>query len=448
MKFRVAAPKIDVILTNYNINKEEPLMRKVLRVGRDVKARRSRVKELMNLKLSALELDIKLQLIQELIPLGLMHIGEILKEEVKALAGDRYKRNGKPGHVRWTKQWGSVYIGEQKLPILYQRVRDRRKDKEVELTGYKGLQEPHHIDEGLLKKILLGLSCRRYRDCSGAIPEAFSLSPSTVSRRFIRASTKKLKELMERRLDELDIVAIVIDGKSFKDDEMIIALGVTEEGKKVILGFIQAGTENGSVCRDFLNNLLDRGLAIEEGVLCIMDGSKGIRKAVEEIFGSYALIQRCQWHKRENMVDYLPKARQAPFRKLLQRAYEEPTYEGAKRALMRVKRELSLINESAVRSLEEGLEETLTLHRLGLFEKLGKSLKTTNCIESIMALIGQRTDKVDYWRNSNQKQRWLATALLDIEPRLNRIRGYKYLPELRRVIQTELGTKAKEAVAA
>jgi transposase-like protein len=179
-----------------------------------------------------------------------------------------------------------------------------------------------------------------------------------------------------------------------------------------------------------------------------MDGSKGIRKAVEEIFGRYALIQRCQWHKRENVVDYLPKARQAPFRKLLQPAYEEPTYEGAKRALMRVKRELSLINESAVRSLEEGLEETLTLHRLGLFEKLGKSLKTTNCIESIMALIGQKTDKVDYWRNSNQKQRWLATALLDIEPRLNRIRGYRYLPELRTALQMELSIKVKEVVAA
>ena len=115
---------------------------------------------------------------------------------------------------------------------------------------------------------------------------------------------------------------------------------------------------------------------------------------------------------------------------------------------MRVKRELSLINESAVRSLEEGLEETLTLHRLGLFEKLGKSLKTTNCIESIMALIGQKTDKVDYWRNSNQKQRWLATALLDIEPRLNRIRGYRYLPELRTALQMELGIKVKELVAA
>ena len=195
-------------------------------------------KELMrSLSLSDLEMAIKLQLIQELIPLGLMHVGEILTEEVKALAGERYKRNGKPGHVRWTKQWGSVYIGEQKLPIVYQRVRDRRKGREVELTSYKGLQEPQQVDEGLLKRVLLGLSCRRYRDCCEAIPEAFSLSPSTVSRRFIRASTKKLKELMDRRLDTYEIVAIIIDGKSFKDDEMIIAHGVTEEGRKVILGF-------------------------------------------------------------------------------------------------------------------------------------------------------------------------------------------------------------------
>jgi putative transposase len=423
-------------------------MRRVLQVGKDVKARRVKVKELMSLNLSELEMDIKLQLIQELIPLGLMHVGEILKEEVKALAGDRYKRNGMPGHVRWTKQWGSVYIGEQKLPILYQRVRDRKKGKEVKLKSYKTLQEPRQVDDGLLKKILLGLSCRRYEECTEAIPEAFGLTPSTLSRRFIKASTRKLKELMERRLDNYDIVAIIIDGKTFKDDEMIIALGVTIQGKKVILGFIEAGTENASVCKDFLNSLLDRGLNIEEGVLCIMDGSKGIKKAVEEVFGRYTTIQRCQWHKRENVVKYLPKRSQATFRKLLQRAYQEPTYEKVKEALKKVKRKLSLINESAVRSLDEGLEETLTLHRLGLFEKLGKSLKTTNCIESIMALIGQKTDKVDYWRNSNQKQRWLATALLDIEPRLNRIKGYKYLPELRAAIQIELGIKVKEVIAA
>ncbi len=184
---------------------------------------------------------------------------------------------------------------------------------------------------------------------------------------------------MDRRLDTYEIVAIIVDGKSFKDDEMIVALGVTVEGKKVMLGLIQAATENASVCKDFLNGLLDRGLKIEEGVLCVMDGSKGIRKAVEEIFGSHTLIQRCQWHKRENVVDYLPKSHRATWRKKLQRAYEEPTYEGAKMALKTVAKELTIVNESTVRSLEEGLEQTLTLHRLGLFEKLAKSLKTSNC---------------------------------------------------------------------
>jgi putative transposase len=422
-------------------------MRKLLRVGKDVKARRARVKELMKLNIDTLETDVKLQLIQELIPLGLLHVRELLTEEVQALAGERYKRKRTPGHVRWTKQWGSVYIGEQKLPIRYQRVRDRMKDKEVELTSYKCLQEPRRTDEGLLKKILLGLSCRRYQECSEAIPEAFALSPSTVSRRFIRASTKKLRDFMQRRLDAHDIVALIIDGKRFVEDEMIIALGVTLEGRKVLLGFTQAAAENASVCKEFLTSLLERGLRIEEGLLCVMDGSKGIRKAVEEVFGAYALIQRCQWHKRENVLDYLPKGRKAHFKRLLQRAYEQPSYEAAKGALMRVKKELSLLNESAVRSLEEGLEETLTLHRLGLFEKLGTSLKTSNCIESLMSLIGQRTDKVDYWKNSNQKERWLSTALLDIEPRLNRIRGYRYLPELRAAIQRELQIRTNEVIA-
>ena len=199
----------------------------------------------------------------------------------------------------------------------------------------------------------------------------------------------------ERKLDNLDIVAIIIDGKTFKEDKMIIALGITVEGEKVILGFIQAGTENASVCKDFLNDLIERGLKIGEGVLCIMDGSKGLRKAVKNAFERYALVQRCQWHKRENVLKYLPKEMQVSFRKSLQRAYEKSTYKSAKEALNRVKKELSLINESAVKSLEEGLEETLTLHRLGLFDKLGKSLKTTNCIESLMSLIDQKTGKVD-----------------------------------------------------
>ncbi len=189
---------------------------------------------------------------------------------------------------------------------------------------------------------------------------------------------------------------------------------------------------------------MERGLRYEEGLLCVLDGGKGLRAAVERVFGACALVQRCQWHKRENVVSYLPKGQQTRMRRKLQAAYEQPTYEGAKAALGRVRQELALMNRSAVRSLEEGLEETLTLHRLGLFPALGASLKTTNCLESLMALVGQRTDKVDRWRNSDQKQRWVASALLDVEPRLRRVKGYRHLPALRAALSAALGLTGQE----
>jgi putative transposase len=163
----------------------------------------------------------------------------------------------------------------------------------------------------------------------------------------------------------------------------------------------------------------------------------GLITSVIDKGSSQVLIQRCQWHKREKIVSYLPKSQQALWRRKLQQAYEKPTYVEARAALLRIRQELRLLNASAVASLDEGMEETLTLHRLGVFPALGASLKTTNCLESVMAQVGERTDPVDRWRNSDQKQRWVASALLDIEPRLRRIQGYRHLPALRREIRGE-----------
>ena len=170
----------------------------------------------------------------------------------------------------------------------------------------------------------------------------------------------------------------------------------------------------------------------------MIDGAKGLRKAVDKVFGGKAAVQRCQWHKRENVVRYLPAGEQATFRRKLQAAYEQPTYAKAKASLSRVRSELTRLNASAVNSLDEGLEETLTMHRLGLFKELGRSFKTTNCLENLNALVAQRTDKVDCRRNSDQKQRWLATALLDIEPRLRLVYGYKQMIRLRTALQLQL----------
>lgn len=178
-------------------------------------------------------------------------------------------------------------------------MRDQIRDVEVPLETYQRFQQPRALDEGLLRRVLLGLSCRRYAECAEAVPHAFGLAPSTVSRRYIRASARQLQVLSERRLDGYDLVALLLDGKTFAEDEMVIALGVALQGQKVVLGFVQTATENMRVCAAILRDLVDRGLRYEQGLLVVIDGSKGLRRGVQEVFGDAAVVQRCTWHKRE-----------------------------------------------------------------------------------------------------------------------------------------------------
>jgi len=419
--------------------------------GKVKKAEGAAVKTLR--EYGALSIDAKVEAIQQMVPLALMHALDMIENDVRRLAGDRYGRNGIAGYDRWGRQDGSICLHDQRIPIQYTRVRNTKKRKEAPNPSYMQLHQPATaVDERLLKRVLHGISCRNYRECAELIPQAFSLSASTVSRKYIRATLEKLQELRDRSLEGYDFVALLIDGKAFGDDELIIALGVTMGGEKIPLGFVQSGVENARVTKDFLNGLIGRGLKYDKGLLCIIDGAKGFRKAIDDVFGAHGVIQRCQWHKRENVKDYLRKDLQPSFRDKLRRAYAKEGYGEAKSALQTIKKELRLMNESAVTSLEEGFEETLTLHRLGVAKELRKSLSTTNMIESVNSLIGQRTDKVDRWRNSSQKQRWVATALLDIEPRLNRISGYRQLPALRAALQREVqrasGQDRKEAAVA
>ena len=295
-----------------------------------------------------------------------------------------------------------------------------------------------------------GIATRAYQACAETVPEAFGLSSSTVSRRFIKASAQKLKQFQDRSLAQYDLVALFIDGKTFAEYEMIIALGVTIEGDKIPLGFVQAATENERVCRQFIQSLINRDLSYHKGLLCLIDGSKGLYAALTKALSGYVVIQRCQWHKRENVTSYLPKGKIDEIKKALQNAYDLPTYKEAKAALDALKPELTLINEDATKSLEEGLEETLSLHRLGLMPQLKQSFRTTNCIESLNSMVAQLTRNVKRWTNSNQRSRWLATALLDIEPRLRRIKGFRSLPKLRRALvkDLKLDTDWQDAIAA
>ncbi len=408
-------------------------------VGRRKKSRRLEAVEVVGRSAyAAAGLDTRVELIQELIPLGLMHVQETLAAEVEALAGVRHARKSDTeAGVRYGTNPGSVRLGGQRLGIRVPRVRGD--EGEIRLRSYQQLHTGGGaVDDGLLRRVLYGISCGNYERAAAVVPGAIGLSGSSVSRAFVQASAAQLRAFQERELSDEDYVALFLDGKTFAEATMVIALGITITGKKHLLGFIETDTENATVLSVFLRSLLDRGLDISRGLLVILDGGKGLRKAVRKVFASRALVQRCLWHKRENVVSHLPQRDQAAWRRRLQRAMDRPTYDEAKAALEHLVADLDGLNQSAAASLREGFEEILTLHRLGVYAKLGRSFKTTNCLENVNGLIEERCAKVDCWKNSNQRHRWLAAALLEIEPRLRTVVGFRHLPALRDALQREL----------
>ena len=384
---------------------------------------------------------VMLSMIQALIPLGLRAVEEALQQDVAALAGRRYAHDdGHAGIARWGTQRGSIYLADQKVPITVPRVRDLQAKTELPLATYAQFQTPRAQDVGLFRRVLAGISTREYAAAAEAVPAAFGLDKSTVSRRFIRASAHALQQFHARRHDDREWLVLLLDGKTFAEDQVVIALGVTPTGEKRVLGLVQTATENKRACAAFLRELIERGFAAPKGLLVVLDGAKGFRAAVRDVFGDDVAVQRCQWHKRENVLSYLPKSLHAAWRRKLQAAYAHGSAADAKRALLRLIKELAVINESAARSLEEGLDETLTLHRLGVHEDLRRSLNTTNLIESVMAQIERKTQRVDHWRNSNQKQRWVAATLLQVEHNFRRVRGFKHMALLQTALSTKLPT--------
>lgn len=400
-----------------------------------VAKRKEALKELRELS-GINDVDVKVSLIQALIPVGLEKVNVLLQDEVLRLAGVP-RKHGKI-NTRWGSQGGSVYLLDQKLPIDVPRVRNKLLNTEVALEAYQKLQEPHKLDEQLFLKLLNGLSTHKYRESAELAPEVFGISASNVSKRFRCCGKVYLEKLLNRGLSEYDFVAVFLDGKTYARDGIVIAMGITIEGRKVIIGMEQMNTENARSVGQFFDKLIERGLKYEQGLLCMIDGAKGFTKAIEDKFKECAFIQRCQQHKKENVVSYLPQGLQKTYRLRLMQAYEQTTYSQAKVALNVICDELSRINPSALASLKEGMEETLTLHRLGLYKELKRSFSSTNCIESVLSQVGQFTDKVDRWRNGRHIQEWVSASLMHIEPRLNKVNGWRHLKLLRERMQNAI----------
>jgi transposase-like protein len=244
-----------------------------------------------------------------------------------------------------------------------------------------------------------------------SVVEGYGIEKSSVSRQFEAASSNQLRLLCERRLEDLNLVVLMIDGIHFGGQVLVVALGIAEGGEKHILGVWQGATENTTVVKGLLEDLVDRGLDLGRRYLVVMDGSKALRAGVERVFGEQVEVQRCQIHKRRNVKEYLENC-QKDYDRRMRNAYAMNNYAEAKEALQKIFRQLERINPSAARSLEEGLEETLTVHRLGVGVVLRRKLATTNPIESCLSTVQRVARKVKRWREGNHPLRWTATGLL------------------------------------
>ena len=400
-----------------------------------------------------LEVDAKVELIRSLVPLGLRHIEELLDEEVTALAGWRALRPQSPVSRR-APSWEQPRDGRVGRPA---RADSRAPDSPchgardspavVRGAAWRSRSQRPVAEARAVRDLVPQRRGGRRGDSQGDRPIGVDGVPRVHSGQ--RDETPRAPGAGPLRED---VVALVLDGKTFAEATMVVALGITMTGDKRFLGVVETDTENEQVLTPFLRSLVERGLDVSQGLLVIVDGGKGLRAAVRKAFRHRALVQRCQWHTRENVVSYVAKREQPVWRQRLQRAYNRPEYDEALAALQSLQHELEDRNQSAAGSLAEGLDETLTLHRLGVYGVLGRSLKTTNGLESINALIEERCAKVDHWQNSSQRHRWLATALLDIEPRLRKVMGYRHLPRLRDALTRELKidttTSTKKAASA
>jgi putative transposase len=392
-------------------------------------------------------IDIKVSLLTQHLSICQLIINQILEEEVSMLSGPRYSHD-KPNlgmFSRYGYNPGSVRVGDKKVAVDVPRIVNKTTGNFEKLQSYADLKQLDEPTDQLVNGVLYGLSTRDYHRVADHLAEGFGLSKSSVSSRFIEATSEKLKEFTERRFDHMDFVAVFMDGKHLARQQIIIALGITLQGDKIPLGFVQSTTENSVVIGSFLKELINRGLKCEDGILFIVDGSKGMKKAIQEVFEHRAIIQRCTWHKRENILSYLPENLHTQIKSKYHRALQLETYEEAKAALLDLVNELKKINLSAANSLLEGLEELLTLHKLGLNEEFSVSFSTTNCIESVNSQIRKYAGRVKNWSSSDQRYRWMAAALFEIEYKLRKVDNFRNLKIMKEAIKKHVQNQIAES---
>lgn len=389
--------------------------------------------------LLGLLVDARTNLLELSVNFGLEALKVMLEQDRERLCG----RKGSPDPDRQATRYGyddgSVVLGGRRVAVRKPRVRSMA-GEELPLPTYRQFNQEDPLAGRALEQMILGVSTRNFSRSLEPLPDAAeekAVRRNSVSRRFIARTQAQLEKFLSRHLDDRDFPVLMLDGKGFGDHTLVIALGIDAKGHKEVLGVAEGSTENEAVCRRLLSNLVERGLPVERARLFVIDGGKGLRKAIRGIFGDWALVHRCQLHKIRNVGEHLPDAKRAWVKAAMRKAYASETPALAKRRLLDLARTLA-DHPGATASLREGLEETLTLLELGIQGALARTLCSTNPIENLMDTLGRIGRNVKRWHHGRMALRWAVTGLLEARKNFRRVKGYREIPVLLRLLDSRV----------
>jgi putative transposase len=369
---------------------------------------------------------------------GLQVMTAMFAEDAERLCGPEGKHNAGRAGYRHGSEAGSVTLGGRRVPVSRPRVRAAGGPGELHLPSYDLFSSTEILGRLAMEKMLAGLSSRRYtaglEPAGQAVEEATATSKSAVSRRFVAATETALAELMARRLDDLDLVALMIDGVHFGEHTCVVALGIGIDGTKHPLAVEEGSTENATLATDLVTGLRERGLDVTKPILAVLDGAKALSRAVKDVFDK-PLIQRCQQHKIKNVRDKLPERLRTVAERRMRQAYHAESALKAEGLLTELAAELDKTHPGAAASLREGMAETLTILRLGVPPTLARTLRSTNPIESLIEICREHSKNVKRWRDGTMALRWCAAGMLEADHQFRRVNGHLHLPKLRAALE-------------
>jgi transposase-like protein len=380
---------------------------------------------------------------------GLEVFAKMLEDDRTALCGPKHRPQGDRVAYRYGHDEGQQVLGGRKVRLRKPRVRSVT-GRELELPTWREMNQEDPLNQRVIEQMLVGVSTRNYGRSLEPLPTAVPItgtSRSAVSRHFVASTRSQVEKFLSRGLDELDLPVIMLDGTGMGEHVLVVALGIDAKGHKHVLGVTEGSTESEQVCRGLLRNLIERGLTVERARLFVIDGGKGLRKAIRETFGDWALIQRCQVHKLRNVVEQLPQGKRTWVRAAMNRAWLQPTAAGARSKLRELAAQLAEQHPSAARSILEGLDETLTVIGLGLGSTLAKTMRSTNPIENLQGTLKRVARNVKRWRGGSMALRWAVSGLLEAQKRFRRVKGYREMPQLIAALEATVRCEAVDTKA-